>query len=260
MKKVIHISIWLTLFGGIVLLLSFAVKDQNHVICTGLNFNFTDKGTNGFINEDDVRRIIVKQYDSLSGQLLNSINTSSISKTLGENPYIKNVHVFKSLNGEIQIDIERHKALVRIINKNNKSFYLSEDGAVLPFSKSYTPFVMLASGNISEDYSSIKAANYGNGYASASDQNILSSVHLLSKVLKQHEHLNEFIEQIYVNKQGELELVPSDGDHYIIVGDVDALQQKLNNLMAFYREGLPQMEDDFTSINLKFTNQVVCKK
>ncbi len=260
MKKIIHISVWLILFSGIILLLSFAVKDQKHVTCTGVNFNFTDKQTNGFINKEDIEQIIIKQCNSLEGQLLDSINTSSISRTLGENPYIKNVHVFKSLNGQIQIDIERHFALVRIINKNNKSFYLSENGEVLPFSRNYTPFVMVASGNISEDYSAIKASGYDNVDASTSTQSMLSSVYHLSKMLKQHEYLNKFIEQIYVNNQGELELVPSDGEHYIIVGNVDALQQKLNNLMAFYREGLPKMKDNFTSINLKFTNQVVCKK
>jgi len=260
MKKIINISIWLILFSGIILLLSFAVKDQKHVTCTQVNFNFTDQQTSGFINKEDIEKIITKQCDLLSGQLLDSINTSSISKILSENPYIKNVHVFKSLNGEIQIDIERHVALVRIINKNNKSFYLSETGSVLPFNKNYTPFVMVANGNISEDYATVKAGNYAMGYGSIADQSILSSVYLLSKTLKQHEYLDKFIEQIYLNKQGELELVPSDGNHYIIVGDVDALQQKLNNLMAFYREGLPQMKEDFTSINLKFTNQVVCKK
>jgi cell division protein FtsQ len=225
-----------------------------------VNYNFTDQESSGFISKKDIERIIVKQCDSLAGQLLDSINTSSISKTLATNPYIKNVHVFKSLNGEIQVNIERHIALVRIINQNNKSFYLSENGAVLPFSKNYTPFVMVASGNISEDYASISAVNYATGFATAPNQSILSSVHLLSKALKEHEYLNKFIEQIYVNKQGEFELVPSDGDHYIIVGNVDALQQKLNKLMAFYREGLPKMKDEFTSINLKFTNQVVCKK
>ncbi|MCF8365699.1 MAG: hypothetical protein K9H16_07955 [Bacteroidales bacterium] len=255
MKKIFNISLGLILLTGIILLLSFAVKDHKNVSCIQVNIAFNDNARAHFINTNDVEQIIYKKCDTLVGQLLDSINTSEIQDILIQNPYIKKVAVFKSMKGEIQIDIERNIPLVRIINKQNKSFYLSNNGSVLPFSKHFTPLVMVATGNINEDYQSIKSATFYPG-----EQNILSSILQLSQALAEHESLNSYIEQIYVNKEGEIELVPADGNHYIILGDVDELQIKLRNLMAFYREGKPKMKDPFTSINLKFTNQVVCKK
>lgn len=255
MKKIINISIGLILLAGIILLLSFAVKDHKNVSCTQVNLSFTDDANASFIGKDDVEKIIIKQCDTLVGQLLDSINTSEIQNTLIQNPYIKKAAVFKSMKGEIQIDIERHIPLLRIINKQNQSFYLSENGKVLPFSKNFTPLVMVASGNISADYQSVKSSNFDMG-----GQDMLSSLLEVSRALAGHASLKDYIEQIYVNKAGEIEMVPADGRHYIILGDAEDLQKKFRNLMAFYREGQAKMKDPYSSINLKFTNQVVCKK
>jgi cell division protein FtsQ len=260
MKKIIHITVWLILFAGIILLLSFAVQDHHRATCKKVNLVFSDQQKNGFINDADIEKMIYDQHDSLTGFLLDSINTSKIQRILMNNPYIKKAAVFKSVNGEILIDIERHTPLVRIINKDNESFYLSENGRVLPGSNKFTPFVMIASGHISDSYTSIKDSTFCFSGSHPKDHTLLSSVHHLAKSIDQHEFLNVYIEQIYVNEQGELELVPADGDHVILLGDAHELYKKLNNLITFYHQGMPKVKGDFTSINLKYTNQVVCKK
>ena len=69
------------------------------------------------------------------------------------------------------------------------------------------------------------------------------------------------IEQLYVNKELEIELIPRVGNHRIVVGDATDLKKKLDKLKIFYKKGLSKTGwNEYSVINLKFANQVVCKK
>ena len=69
------------------------------------------------------------------------------------------------------------------------------------------------------------------------------------------------IEQIYVNENTDIELVPKTGEHEIVLGDVNDLKDKFNKLMIFYLKGLNNLGwDVYKKINLKYKNQVVCSK
>jgi cell division protein FtsQ len=154
----------------------------------------------------------------------------------------------------------RHEPLVRIINEHGENYYISTDGNILPFSTKYTPRVLVASGNIANTYKAIKDSALNIHQKSTDKTAILASIHNLAMALSEHEYLNKYIEQIYINRQNEIELVPADGDHFVILGNTENVQKKFSNLMAFYRAGKPKMEQGFQSLNLKYTNQVICKK
>lgn len=258
MKKILNISVWLLVFAGIILLLSFAVNEQKHVNCSRLAIVFTDSVGSGLMDSHALESLIISRFDTLQGKPLDSINTSAISRMVNSHPYIKTAAVYKSLSGIVQIDVEREEPLVRIINNNDEYYYLSESGAVLPPKSGYAPMLMVATGYISESYKDIKDFNfYQSPYLE--ETSVFSSVHHLAQTLEKHDFLNNFIEQIYINKSGEFELIPSGGGHYILLGDASQLDKKLNNLMAFYRNGIQKMQGEVSLVNLKFTNQVVCK-
>jgi cell division protein FtsQ len=260
MKKILQIALWLVIFSGIIFLLSFAMMDQKQVICTAVNISFTDETDQNFINENEILKIIDQEFDTLKGCLLDSINTSAIAEKLKANPYIKDAAVFESVSGKIQIDVEREIPLVRIISKDHHNFFLAESGNVLPASKQFTPHVLVATGKLEKTYNTIKDNNYACGDENACNSDILKSVHYLVTTIQKHHFLNSYIEQIYVNKNGELELVPADGDHIIVIGEVNDLSKKFGNLMAFYQAGKPSLNEGYQIVDLKFTNQVLCKK
>jgi len=56
-------------------------------------------------------------------------------------------------------------------------------------------------------------------------------------------------------------MVPSSGDHIILLGDVENLNHKLENLNAFYQAGISKLEEgEYKIFDLRFKDQVVCKK
>ena len=259
MKKIFYISIWLIAATGIMVLLSFALKDHKTVKCNKIIISITDTEKTGFINQDDISKIITQNFDSVTGICIDSINTEMIETKLMDNPYIKNADVFKSVTGEIEIYIEPHVAQARIINKDGENFYISTTGHILPFSNKFTPRVIVASGFINEKYKTSKDINFIENPEVVGEKSMLNSIYYLAGELSKHQYLNKYIEQIYINKEDEIELIPADGDHVILVGNINNLQRKLSNLMAFYNAGISTKEQNYRSLNLKYINQVICK-
>lgn len=59
----------------------------------------------------------------------------------------------------------------------------------------------------------------------------------------------------------EIELVPRSGDFTILFGRIEKVEQKLDKLMRFYKDGLGNMGwDSYSTINIKYDGQVVCSK
>jgi cell division protein FtsQ len=91
--------------------------------------------------------------------------------------------------------------------------------------------------------------------------NILSDLQELASYIHHDPFWNSQFVQVFVNKKGEIELIPRVGAHIIILGKADAYQNKLKKLKTFYVKGLNSIGwNDYETINLKYKNQVICSK
>ncbi|MES2810568.1 MAG: cell division protein FtsQ, partial [Bacteroidota bacterium] len=69
---------------------------------------------------------------------------------------------------------------------------------------------------------------------------------------------NAQISQVYVNEKREMELIPRVGNQRILLGNADSVEVKFSNLLAFYKQALPQVGwDAYKQINIKYANQVI---
>ena len=261
MKKILDIILWMVLTGGLLVLLGFALADYRNTRCSQVEIVLSDSCTAGFIVEQDIRQIIVSHFGVIQGQLLDSINTDTLESILRHNAYLSNADVVKSITGSIRIRAEREEPLVRIVNLAGEGFYMSRRGSLLPLSHDYVPRLPVASGAISESYHSGACyAQYIVDKPGASPLSSMEALHYLCTQLASHPVLSKHIVQIYFDPDGEIELVPADGSHIILIGDVSNLPYKFRKLLAFYRAGQDEAPGGYSVVNLKYSNQVFCKK
>ena len=72
---------------------------------------------------------------------------------------------------------------------------------------------------------------------------------------------NDQIEQIYVNQNNDVELIPRVGEQVIMLGSFENFEEKLANLKLFYDQAVPKVGwDKYSIINLKYKDQIVCTK
>ena len=63
------------------------------------------------------------------------------------------------------------------------------------------------------------------------------------------------------NGDVEVELVPRTGDHTVLFGAIEDVEEKFDKLLAFYRNGLENIGwEEYRTISVKYKGQVVCRK
>ena len=84
---------------------------------------------------------------------------------------------------------------------------------------------------------------------------------LFQAYLLDNDVLKHMFDHIYISQTGDIELVPKVGNHIVVLGSIDNLDEKFENLLAVYKEGFANSGwDKYVKLNLKYKNQVVCTK
>lgn len=261
MKNILQISLWAIVFAGITVIFGFAVAEQKRSLCSGMSITIHNDESPGFINAAEITAIIEKHCGKVEGKHLDSINTGVIAAALRNNPYVREAHVYKSIQGQISVELRRSKALIRVINKTGQAFYIGTLGEILPVSRYFIPKTLVATGNISINPENDKDGIFKNTEDKNKDVELMRDLHSVALTLKAHPVFGKSIGQIFLNSKGDMELLPAGGGHIILIGNAANLDIKLENLLAFYEAGAPKLnEKDYRIIDLKYNDLVVCKK
>ena len=141
------------------------------------------------------------------------------------------------------------------------SSFGSIPSAIMPLSNKYTARLLVVSGALNEPYAKRYAFNYNNLPDSLTEKTMLDDVYTIADYIDNSEFWKAQIEQIHVDKVSGFSLIPKVGNHKIVFGGTENLESKFEKLMIFYKKGLSKTGwNEYSSINLKYKNQVVCKK
>lgn len=267
MEKVKKIVSWLLLIIYLMVSLTFIAAKRKEVKCEKIAVSVKDKKQNLFIGEKDVLSILKKKNEKIIGEPVESINVDRLEGYIRLHPSVKEANVYRDLNGQIKVSIEQRNPIVRIFNSRGESFYIDEEGMVMPLSYKYTAHVLVASGAINLSYSHIVAKQRAAAKQLASGGKVvqnsnhqLDDLFQLASYIYHDEFWNAQIEQIYV-RGNEIQLIPRVGSHLIRLGTMENYTKKFRNLKALYEQGLPVTGwNNYKTINLKYTNQVICTK
>ncbi len=255
MKKLKNILIAFGILCYLIVVLGLTGENSKSRICNKIDINITDSMENGFITSEEVLELVLQNNDKLLGYPIGLINSEKMETTLKQHSSIKSAEVFVCADGSLNIDIEQRKAILRIIDNNKESYYLSADGAIIPWSKRFTMRVLVANGYITDNFNH----NRVNYVTQAGEENRTKGLYDIAKYIDSNPFWKAQIEQIYVSRSGELELIPRVGPHVIQFGGPDDVEKKFQKLLAFYQQGLSRNSwNRYEIINLKYEGQIVC--
>jgi cell division protein FtsQ len=261
-KKILFISVWTLLIISLAIVLGFIVKKHESTECRDVVININYPAKNYFITKQDIQNYIHRMGDSIKGRPLSRIDIETLELMIRNNPYVANAEVYMTLNGVVRIDVMQRKPIVRIQNRIGQRFYISDDGRLMPLNPGKPALVPLANGEINDIYLpglNLNADTAKRGKDTSIMKTDLYKIFCIAQYLQRDTFFNAQIEQIYLNKNKDIELVPMVGSHLIIFGDAENMQEKFEKLLIFYKQGLSvEGWDKYDTINLKFHNQVVC--
>ena len=261
MKKWITNISWILFLATLMFTLGFSGRKQDVKVCSDIRIEIDHSSGNFFITEEDINAMVYHEVDTVIGRPIAAIKTERLELKISNHPSIASAEVYKTINGHLVIQVKQRKPIVRLYNTKGESFYLDEKGNPMPISEQYTSHVLVANGFISNSYVEAHRIKEDHKADSLKNQDLLNDIFLFAQFIHQDDFWNAQIEQLYVNKDLEIELIPRVGNHRIVFGDATELDKKFNKLKIFYKKGLSQTGwNEFSVINLKYDDQIVCKK
>ncbi|KPK84366.1 MAG: hypothetical protein AMS27_10115 [Bacteroides sp. SM23_62_1] len=256
MKKIGYIVIWLILGGYLAVILGFVSKEEDQLCCTGVKIIIHDSLNLQFVNEDMLIRLMQSTANDLTGEALRDIDLQEIENRIHSLRAVKSAEVYFTVQGELVMEVYQRKPVVRIIDRAGQSFYIDEEGYIMPTSRNFCSHVLVVNGRISEECRKAKSTmEQGRG------MDLLRDIFKMATYITNDEFWNVQVMQIYINEKQEFELIPRVGAHIIEFGPADDIETKFEKLWILYDEGFRNTGwNQYDRINLKYKNQVVCTK
>lgn len=249
-KAILYGFLWLVSLSGVVLLMSFIEVKKNKLKCSDVKILLP--GRYNFVEREEIDRILLESGGVLVGKDLNDINIHRLENRLKANPFIEYAKVYADMNGIVNVQIRQREPVLRVINMANLHFYIDNKGFKMPVSDNYTAKVLVVNGFIDEDFT---------GRVDTIHSKLVKDLYRAALFIKADTLWDNQIEQLFVDLNSDIEMVPRVGDQKIILGDADSLQTKFRNLLLFYKKAIPKVGwDSYKTINLKYANQIVCEK
>ncbi len=255
--KLLQVEGYFSLAAILILLTGAVAEKEKTLVCRAIVPHILDSMQVQFVSGNDIKDLLLDREGKLLGMPLWSINTKKIEKDLMRHPYIKKAEAYKDVTGNLHIDIIQRKPIVQIYRPGYPDFFLDEEGYILPFSFKYPVHILVATGNIPLPgrVLSFQAIH------DLAKPGCLQDIYQLARHIDSVPFWKAQIEEIYVNRAGEYMLTPRVGSHAIIFGDISDYIRKFRKLYVFYTHGLNNVGwNKYTTINLKFKDQIVCTK
>ena len=264
-KKIMRITFWVLLIAGLGTVFAFVQKKEAETLCSKVNISIIrdPMNENFFVEEDDIRKLIAERFGQIENTPLKNIDVNYLERLCYTNPWVSSANVYLTINGVVDIEIEQRQPILRIINQNGESFYMDSNGKLMLWNPNFTPRMLVVSGNIKETYEAWYRTSMDEliNNDTLKTRTMLDDFYAMARFILADGFWSAHVEQIYLNNHGEIELVPKVGDHKIIFGTSDQMEEKFWKLKTFYKEGLNYTGwENYDTLNLKFANQVVCTK
>lgn len=210
------------------------------------------EGKETFINQEDISDLVKARFGDIIGKPLKDIPAQQIEKALVDLPYVSSAEIYADMDGVLQVAVKQREVVVRIINAQGQEYYVDTKGAKMPVTLKYVPHVLIANGYIRE------------GYREALDTvetDLVRSLIKIVRYVKDDPLWSNQIVQLYVNGQGDIEIVPRVGKQQLILGNADNIKGKLKRIEAFYKNILPRVGSDaYARVNVKYEDQIICER
>ncbi len=246
-KKIFIVLGWILLIGGIGFTMYYAWMQREAVRCQEIVVNINPNSPR-FLDEKEITDMIEKSGEMIVGSRLSAIDINKIETKLNASSSLANVQVFKkveskglSFKGKLVVSLDERTPIVRIKN-STEDYYMDMEGNKIPTSAKYVERIMIASGTIPTP-------------------EIQAGLLKMADYVNKDEFWRAQIEQVFVQANGELLMLPQVGDYLIEFGTPDDYELKLRNLKAVYQQGFKNMGwNKYRTISVKYRNQVVCTK
>jgi len=203
------------------------------------------------LTESDIEAIVndFRRGDSLSTEP-GAINLVALENRIKQYNFVEDCQVSRDLKGTLVIKVSQRKPVARVMRNKGGSYYLSNEGKMIPTSDKFTARVLIITGAGTDSLSNLDTLVQPYGKA---------LVEVLNYIDKDP-FWKAQIAQIDIDKDMHLTLYPTVGEQVIEFGEPADIEKKFQRLALFYDKIVPAKGwMAYRKVKLGFNNQIVCE-
>jgi cell division protein FtsQ len=248
-----------TLITGVALLLTplFISRSTAEAVCEGVVITIADSSKHRFVTEDDIMNALKATGIRVTGQKLSEIPLDKLEKKVSGFTELKVGEVWLSVDGKLHVYCNQREPVMRVVASYGGDFFIDREGVIMRRHNLYTPNLHILEIDM---VFNVEQMNGTSIYDSEKTENLARAFELVNYI-RDHSFWNEMIDQLSMTRDGRVTLVPHVGNHTVRLGRTDDYEEKLHNLLVFYRQAMPVAGwDRYRVVNVEYKGQVVCQR
>lgn len=240
LKKIAIITATVIAAAYLVFALFFLNSTPVDAKCRGVEIVITDNEPQ-VLSVESIERQLQHKGLNPKGKPMSEITSGEIEKMLKESSVVAECQCFKTHKNLVGIHIRCKQPIIHIFDNVGGEYYLDNNGTIIKSVQSAI-YLPVASGEIK-------------------GKETIDNLVKIAQYLKSNRFWRDQVEQIHVTAKQEFVIVPRVGNHLIEIGKADNLENKLDKLKEFYKEGLNKVGwNKYKKLNVEFDKQVICTK
>jgi cell division protein FtsQ len=235
----------------------YLTRITNSIPCGGITISIADSSDYHFVTKNEIAELIAQNNTKILGKPISNIALSEIAGRIARIRELKEAEVYTTIDGILHVSVDQRDPIMRVITGSG-DYFLDEDGILLQCKGLYTPRLHIVGGNIRITGPMLNGVSI---LDTSIKNSILKDIYQLVNYINSDNFWSAQIDQIYVDDEDEINLIPRLGNNVIHLGTIENLEGKFRNLEAFYKKVLPEIGwNKYELINLEFKDQIVCRK
>ena len=249
-QKIAIRIIWSIAAAGLIVLFVISWKAKTAKQLTDIQVELVGERAQALFMDEKAIRLILNEQGVQVGMPIEKINLTRLEQFIEKTEWVKNAEFFINNKLVLEAKIEQRIPIARVFTANGTSFYIDNEGWRLPL-KQLTVLNLPVFTGFPTDQPKL----------SKPDSVLLKDILFFSKTIQRDSFFMAQIAQVNIESNGTFEMVPTLGDHLVLLGTIDQLEDKLNRLFTFYKKvWLGSGVNAYQFIDCRFNHQVVALK
>jgi cell division protein FtsQ len=257
MRKVLKILLVIPVLY-LIIAPALLVSSANSKRCRGISIDIKDSSEYHFVTKRQLLNLVYGSTGKIIGEPVKDVSVSEIESKINGLRELKEAEVYIAIDGTIHVYANQRDPVMRVMPNGGGDFFIDDDGVVVRKRNLYTPRLHVVGGNVNISSAMLNGVSV---LDTSIKNSILKDIYYLVEYINDDSFWSAQIDQIYVDNNDHIDLIPRVGNQVIHLGTTENLEGKLRNLAAFYDKVLPEVGwNKYSVINLEFKDQIVCKK
>jgi len=225
--------------------------------CRGIEITIADSSDHRFMTNSDIMGFIRSTGVRVRGIPVNKIDVTEIEAKIKTMKELKVAEVYFTADNVMHVYVDQREPVMRVVPSYGGMFFIDNEGVIMRRHNIYTPRVHVLEADMLFDAQSMNGINI---YDSEKTANLVQAYELV-KYINSDSFWNAMIDHLYMARDGEVEMVPRIGCHVIHLGTPENYEEKLENLLVFYRKAMPNAGwNKYRLVNVEYSGQIVCQR